>query len=323
MNLQAEIDVLILGRGGGSIEDLWSFNEESVARAIHASKIPVVSAIGHEIDYTIADFVADVRAPTPSAAAEIVTPLFTNIEHNLQKRTKELIAITTETFNNHKERLEQLVNRRFFLDPMRIIHQPTQRLDELFQRLRRLISQGLSLKKDRLVRVRKGLIQTSPARIMPYLEKRIIEASNRLARALEQALRIEREHFKDLTYRMLKSSPSKILNRQRDRFRSTSRSLFRISPKEFLLNQEEKRLKLKNRLIRETCRLLGNQRDRIEGIVKNLDALSPLNILQRGYAIAKYEGKAIKISSKLKQGDKIQVRLHRGQLNCRVDKTLE
>ncbi|MCH8157116.1 MAG: exodeoxyribonuclease VII large subunit, partial [Nitrospinae bacterium] len=91
MNRMQDIDVLIIGRGGGSIEDLWAFNEEVVARAISASKIPIVSAVGHEIDFTIADFVADLRAPTPSAAAELVVPVLNDTVRELRRLTQQLM----------------------------------------------------------------------------------------------------------------------------------------------------------------------------------------------------------------------------------------
>ncbi|NQT00341.1 MAG: exodeoxyribonuclease VII large subunit, partial [Candidatus Omnitrophica bacterium] len=126
-NRFGQVDVLIVGRGGGSLEDLWAFNEEEVARAIYRSQIPVISAVGHEIDYTIADFVADFRAPTPSAAAEQVIirkqELLDRID-NFYSRAKMVML-------NKTELLEQRLQRYVFRDPSELIQQYQQRIDEL------------------------------------------------------------------------------------------------------------------------------------------------------------------------------------------------
>ncbi|MDF1581345.1 MAG: exodeoxyribonuclease VII large subunit [Desulfuromonadales bacterium] len=111
LNRHAQADVLIVGRGGGSLEDLWAFNEECVARAIAASKIPVISAVGHEIDYTIADFVADLRAPTPSAAAEMVSKSRLELESHLDQLTMRLSASLEGKLQRQRERFNDLTSR--------------------------------------------------------------------------------------------------------------------------------------------------------------------------------------------------------------------
>lgn len=129
------LDVLLVGRGGGSIEDLWAFNEEVVARAIYNSKIPVISCVGHEVDFTIADFVADLRAPTPSAAAELVVQNSQNTaEHiaNLQKRMLQAVSLFYERF---KSRFELAINSRVFKDPQTLTQEKEQTLDDLTLRL--------------------------------------------------------------------------------------------------------------------------------------------------------------------------------------------
>ncbi len=130
-----EIDVLIVGRGGGSIEDLWAFNEEVVARAIFRSEIPVISAVGHEIDWTISDFVADKRAPTPSAAAEIAVPDKEKLDRRLTGLYLRLRSHASFTLENYKSRLKSAGMSRAFLEPKYIVQRHMQRLDEFLYRI--------------------------------------------------------------------------------------------------------------------------------------------------------------------------------------------
>ncbi|MEI8344824.1 MAG: exodeoxyribonuclease VII large subunit, partial [Candidatus Omnitrophota bacterium] len=129
-NVYGGVDVLIVGRGGGSLEDLWAFNEEVVARAIERSEIPVISAVGHEVDYTIADFVADVRAPTPSAAAQIVVPEMEALTGRLEECKGRCERSLNNFIGERREALTRLVDSRRFSDPLAFIEPILQRLDE-------------------------------------------------------------------------------------------------------------------------------------------------------------------------------------------------
>ena len=253
MNQRKDIDVLIVGRGGGSIEDLWAFNEEEVARAIYDSRIPIVSAVGHEIDFTIADFVADLRAPTPSAAAELTVPVLADTLQDLRSLSQELVGAMQEKVEGYSELLKRLIDRRFFREPQLILEPAQQRLDDMNQRLLRGLSQWVVV--------------------------------------------------------------------QRQKLEGGKRQLFHLSPKRNIQMYAEKNQNLKHRLdqlIKSKIRFDG---ERFEGLVKNLNALSPLSILDRGYSICTKEDKAIKSSANIQAGDQVKVRLAKGQLDCRVEKT--
>lgn len=139
-----EVDVLIVGRGGGSLEDLWCFNEEVVARAIYQCNIPVVSAVGHEIDVTIADFVADVRAATPSAAAELISPDTQAIMQYLQHTRQQLFRAMTARLNDAKNQGLLLEQRLLRLHPQNILNSHGQKIDELSLRMHNLMQQKLN-----------------------------------------------------------------------------------------------------------------------------------------------------------------------------------
>lgn len=143
-----DLDVIICGRGGGSIEDLWCFNEEMVARAIYESKIPVISAVGHEIDFTIADFVADLRAPTPTGAAEMAVPNFTDLNNLFNQLKIRATKAIQNKIDGTENRLKTLTSKQILKNPLSIYEIKEQRLDNLLDRLQLFIAN--KLKEDNL-----------------------------------------------------------------------------------------------------------------------------------------------------------------------------
>ncbi|HWI66002.1 MAG TPA: exodeoxyribonuclease VII large subunit [Symbiobacteriaceae bacterium] len=132
---EPEVDVVIIGRGGGSLEDLWAFNDEALARAIRACPVPVVSAVGHETDFTIADFAADLRAPTPSAAAELVVPSRLDLQSTIDSLKLRLVSLTRRVIERKRYRLRALAERPVLQRPQGRLLQDRQRLDDLVRRL--------------------------------------------------------------------------------------------------------------------------------------------------------------------------------------------
>jgi exodeoxyribonuclease VII large subunit len=159
---RAECDVLILARGGGSLEDLWAFNDERVARAIHDCPLPVVAGIGHEVDFTIADFVADRRAPTPSGAAEIVVPDERSVRRGLRDLLARITRSTETALARYADRLAWLVQRLSQAHPGARLAQQAQRLDELTERMRLAMVHRLELTRGRLKLAMRALHAVSP-----------------------------------------------------------------------------------------------------------------------------------------------------------------
>ncbi|MGJ3240188.1 MAG: exodeoxyribonuclease VII large subunit [Anaerolineae bacterium] len=155
-------DVILLVRGGGSIEDLWAFNDERVARAIVNSRLPIISGVGHETDTTIADFVADYRAPTPSAAAEVATPDADDLARELEFRTERIERLLTDQLNQRREKLTRAHRDLLTVAPTRYVQDMRQRVDELSERIDVHNRNRLTLWRERLVARRKALHNASP-----------------------------------------------------------------------------------------------------------------------------------------------------------------
>ena len=210
---RAECDVLILARGGGSLEDLWAFNDEALARAIVASPIPVISGVGHEVDFTIADFAADVRAPTPSAAAELVVPNGEEWLVSLQRYDGRLLRGMRRRVEAQRARLHWLIGRAALVSPVARLAQQSQRLDELEIRLSRGLRQLLTDRRAALADRRTRLWQASPVARLQTAIARHAALSIRLRIAGPERLRRFRERLLPLVRTLNAVSPLATLDR--------------------------------------------------------------------------------------------------------------
>ena len=212
-NRRNECDVLILSRGGGSLEDLQAFNDEAVARAIYTSQIPLVCGVGHEIDFTIADFVADRRAATPSAAAELVAPDQTTWLKHLDQLRQRLKRCQTERHHRLREKISNLHGRLLRQHPTRHLQQRAQRLDELNQRLRQMIQLRLFQHSRRLEQLQGRLTGQSPAQQLERLVQTHRQLSERMQRAVKQRIERERTRLGQLARDLHTLSPLNTLGR--------------------------------------------------------------------------------------------------------------
>ncbi len=210
---RAECDVLILARGGGSLEDLWAFNDERLARAIAAATIPIVTGIGHEVDFTIADFAADVRAPTPSAAAELVVPDAEEWRNAFARFALRLQRAMRRKLQSNTQRLRWLTGRAALVSPAARLGAQAQRLDELEQSLQRALRRLLSEHAERLRWLTRRAALVSPAeRLIQQLE-RLQNLRQELYRAWRHTLNSRREKLLPLVRTLNAVSPLATLQR--------------------------------------------------------------------------------------------------------------
>lgn len=208
-----DCDVLILARGGGSLEDLWAFNDESVARAIFACRIPVVSGVGHEVDFTIADFVADERAPTPSGAAERVAPDAAEWLRSLAATGQRLALAMRRRLSDQANALQVREQRLARVHPGVVLRQRAQRLDELEGRLRLATRARLERASHRFAAARGLLLRVSPALRLDASRLRLDAARRNLSRAVRDSIAARRQRL-DLAARALHAvSPLATLDR--------------------------------------------------------------------------------------------------------------
>lgn len=298
---RADCDLLILTRGGGSLEDLWSFNEEVVARAIHTASRPIISAVGHEIDVTIADFVADRRAPTPSAAAEMAVPDRRELHERVERLRQRLARHAAQRHRHDSIRLRHLHERMRRLHPAMRIRTASQRVDELELRLRRAFRQHRETAALRLRTLRARLTQRHPKQRIRDARTQLGTLSGQLSPAIQREIAALETRFRHASEQLLSRSPQR-----------------RIELSQVRLGH------LRQRHSSAQRRRLSQHAEALRAQIRALHAISPLATLERGYAIARdADGRVLHECNSVIAGDDIEVRLARGIIDCTVVGTRE
>jgi len=293
---RAEVDVLILARGGGSIEDLWAFNDEGLARAIAQCPVPVVSGVGHEIDFTICDLVADVRAPTPSGAAELVVPDRTVWLRALRSGELRLTEALGRSLRLARDRSAGLARRLDQQHPGLRLAARWQRLDELEARASRALSRTLEGRAARLDSLRAALELSSP-----------------------RAMLRTRQHALELILGRLQGEIRGALTRHGTRTAAAASALRERSPASGIAHAARRLSLLAARLDHTSGQLLLAARTRLGLAARALGAVSPLATLERGYAIVRTtDGGVVRTASALVAGDTIHVTVAHGTIQSTV-----
>lgn len=190
-----DLDVLIVGRGGGSIEDLWAFNEECVARAIYASNVPIISAVGHEVDFTISDFVADLRAPTPTGAAELAVPNISDVFQTIENYKIRLQSQIDAKIEFEKKRLTSLKEAYVFKNPLAIYEVKEQKLSSLIDSLEKSIKNKLELSVKRLDAARSSYILKNPLSFYERDKERVLSLKANIEKSFSLLMKEKKQKY--------------------------------------------------------------------------------------------------------------------------------
>ncbi len=305
-NSKLKLDVLIVGRGGGALEDLWAFNEEILARAIFNSKIPVISAVGHEVDVTVADFVADARASTPTKAGIVAVPDIQEVLGQLVGIERRLTGQTKARVKLAQQKLEIILANAVFRNPLLLVRNREQQLDELATRLSSAIQGMLDEAQRKISAAYEQIVKVEPHRLLGEKKLDLYNLHNRSNMVMQ---RILNHSHQELSGRIanLRYSTRTMLAKKRTQLQFGSDQIIKIHPGK-ILNRKSNDL---NNLSVKAYKLIKNciNKNRIHFTAQEsrLIALNPKSVLQRGYSITtnKKTGLLVKTLEDVRIGDRL------------------
>jgi len=291
------LDVIIVGRGGGSIEDLWAFNEEIVVRAVHEARTPIISAVGHEIDFALSDFAADVRAPTPSAAAMMVVKEQEELIHRLSQLRHRLSATARHRLERAQNLFLRLKQAPVFRYPLAPIQERQQRLDDIQRALCQSLREQIRARRDQFTQWHHTLQKHSPQAALHLWHVRLQEKQNGLLQAVKTLIQRHRFVLRTNSHSLYTTSPSRVLPLLHQRLKTSKGQMYQ---------------KILNTLMKKQAGL--------DNAHARLDALSPLAVLNRGYAIVqkRSDGSVVRAAAELRPNEEVHMRFSVGRALGRI-----
>lgn len=296
------IDLLIVGRGGGSLEDLWAFNEEIVARAIFASSIPVISAVGHESDVTIADLVADVRAATPTAAAELAVPVLSEVQSEISQFAGRISRCFQQRLEVAMLKLDALLRRRVFAEPVASIHGREEQLDQFASAMSVATNEQVQANLRRLRQLEQAI---TPGAAHQYIQRwaiRFVRSQHLLQEAWIRRITQEKATLQGMRLQLRRTLSTERLAIRNDGLR-----------------------RLQSSLTSAIQRSRSTSLNRLDAAQKLLEAISYKSVLARGFSItrAKKSGDVVRSQNDITSGDAISTELVDGKIESTVVKTTD
>ncbi|MBX3225783.1 MAG: exodeoxyribonuclease VII large subunit [Labilithrix sp.] len=315
----AAVDVIVIGRGGGSSDDLGAFNDEHVVRDVAACRVPIVSAVGHEVDVTLVDFAADARAATPSQAAEMIVPDLGARRKLLEERTRRLERAMRARLA--EDRAENARLMRAFGDPRLLIASAQQRVDELTLHLGRLAQRRIANEKDAALALDARLRVQHPQLRIARDGMRLADLDGRLAAAARHLVREETTRTAALAERLRQTAPELVRTRSANAA-ALGEQLARVAPALVRARAAES-ASLAERLHRVAPHLVRDRAAAVAKLAARLDAMSPLKVLARGYAIVTRaeDGRAVRDAAEVTPGDTVHVRVGEGGFDATVERS--
>lgn len=296
------VDVMIVGRGGGSLEDLWAFNEEIVAEAIYKSQIPIISAVGHETDHCIADYVADVRAPTPSAAAEIVIAEKSQQLDYLSTLHKRMQQTIGHLAQQNRYRLERITKHPLIIHPLSLIEWRMQKLDDVRPDLDHTIRQLLQFKQQQLQARSHQALALKPSNHVLNFKQKLVSWELSLQQHLHHRILQNRQHLHHKIQQLDQMWQTQQMRRRH------------------LFHQE----RLKANFYQVLEDRIFKQRQKLNHLTELLHTIDPKNLLQKGYSIlfAEKESSVINSAQKLEKGQQARLLLADGEVLITINKVI-